>query len=169
MLKMLLDKQLHWKEGEVMPEKITLVGKRFGRLTVIAESYTKRGSYVCKCDCGNTTKPIQAGNLRHGRQKSCGCLKVDRLKKKIAIKHNDSNSRLYLVWQAMKQRCTNKNHPNYRHYGGRGVQVCKEWLNSFENFRNWSMCNGYDPSAKQSECTLDRIDVNGNYCPENCR
>ncbi len=69
----------------------------------------------------------------------------------------------------MLQRCNNTNKKNYGHYGGRGIKVCTEWQNSFDAFRDWAMSHGYNPDAKRGECTIDRIDVNGDYCPDNCR
>lgn len=123
-----------------MPKKVPMIGKRFGRLTIIAEGEkTKHGqrTLICKCDCGNITKPILQCNLQ--RTMSCGCLRRERLhEKRIAKKHDESNSRLYFVWQAMKQRCCNPTHPHYKHYGGRGIMVCAEWANSFEAFSEWA-------------------------------
>ncbi len=150
-----------------------LNGKRFGRLVVIGEAEKHQSgmrTWICKCDCGNITNPITQSNLTTNRTKSCGCLRKDKLRETpIASKHNNSNSRLYMVWQAMKQRCFMPNHHAYKHYGGRGITVCDEWANNFQAFSKWAMNNGYDPNAKSGECTIDRIDVNGNYCPENCR
>lgn len=154
-----------------MPKKVELVGRRFGFLTVISEGDISRcgqRTWICRCECGNITKPIIQGNLE--RTKSCGCLRRNRLHlKKIASKHDESNSRLYFIWQAMKQRCYNTKHRVYKYYGARGISVCDEWRNSFETFRNWAVSSGYDYHAGSGECTIDRIDVNGNYCPENCR
>lgn len=159
------------KGGEEMPKKIAMIGKRFGRLTVVAEGEkSKHGqrTLICMCECGNITKPILQANLQ--RTMSCGCLRRERLhEKRIAKKHEESNSRLYFIWQAMKQRCFNPTHPHFKHYGGRGIVVCAEWANSFENFREWAMANGYKPDAKCGECTIDRINNNGNYEPSNCR
>lgn len=83
-------------------------------------------------------------------------------------KHGGTGTRLHKVWTMMKQRCSNPNIVEYHRYGGRGIKVCDEWL-SFVNFRDWAMANGYDPEAPRGECTLDRIDNDGNYEPSNCR
>ena len=83
-------------------------------------------------------------------------------------KHGGTGTRLHGVWITMKQRCNNPNISEYHRYGGRGIKVCEEWL-SFANFRDWAMVNGYDPDAPRGECTLDRIDNDGNYEPSNCR
>lgn len=151
--------------------KKDLLGQRFGRLVVISEAAKNKNgarTWVCKCDCGNITHPIVQGNLL--RTKSCGCLRRSRLHETpIGFKHGKSNSRLYMVWQGMKQRCSTPTHKAYAYYGGRGITVCDEWANSYELFAEWSYANGYDETAGRGKCTIDRVDVNGNYCPENCR
>ena len=144
-------------------QTINLLGQRFGKLEVIAESperISKQVCWICKCDCGNITAPIMSSNLRKGHTKSCGCLKT---------KHGKYKSRLYEVWHAMKKRCYCKTSPPYKNYGGRGITVCDEWRNSFAEFEKWANENGYDETAKQGVCTIDRIDVNGKYEPSNCR
>lgn len=83
--------------------------------------------------------------------------------------HDKTGTRLYNVWNNIKRRCYTKTNPYYKYYGGCGVKMCDEWRVSFSSFYDWSMGNGYDKDAKQGDCTLDRIDANGNYCPENCR
>lgn len=143
-----------------------LLGKRFGKLTVIKREYNKPGTHarwLCKCDCGKEVV-IQSHCLTSGKQKSCGCFVVE-----MHTTHGESKSRLYNIWNCMKQRCGNKNNHNFKEYGARGITVCEEWKNSFEVFYKWAMENGYKPDAKRGECTLDRIDNNGNYCPDNCR
>lgn len=161
--------------------KIELTGLRFGRLTVISESEprtfpcgAKQTMWICKCDCGNAVI-VTAGNLRRGHTTSCGCLR-----KEVAADVGKSRtihggalgnkkSRLYKVWSNMKDRCFNSNNPRYKDWGGRGISVCQEWRNDFAAFRSWSMDNGYDETARRGECTIDRIDVDGDYCPLNCR
>jgi hypothetical protein len=140
-----------------------MVGQRFGRLTVIEKSTVRKNGqicWVCKCDCGQITPPILGGNLRSGHAKSCGCLRT---------KHNAHKTRLYSVWHGMKKRCLCPSDQAFKNYGGRGITVCEEWKNNFQFFYEWAMANGYKPDAKRGECTLDRIDVNGNYEPSNCR
>ncbi len=152
-----------------MPAIIDLTGKRFGRLTVIEKSESKNGfaSWLCECDCGE--KCVVCGRaLRIGKTKSCGCLRRETTAK-TRKKHGKKNSRLYRIWTAMKARCTNPQNKRYIHYGGRGIKVCSEWMNSFEAFYEWAMENGYKPDAKRGECTIDRINNDGDYCPANCR
>lgn len=147
-----------------MPKKIDMRGKKFGMLTVVSENgTTKTGDilWVCKCACGNITHPIVGSNLRNGHTKSCGCTRPK--------KHGKSDSRLYEVWHGIKKRCYCKTSSSYEYYGGRGITVCEEWRNDFQAFYDWAMSNGYDETAKFGNCTIDRIDVNGNYEPSNCR
>lgn len=106
-------------------------------------------------------------SLRKGITMSCGCYRKENLLK-CSIKHGKKNTRLYVVWQDMRMRCFNPNNEAYKNYGGRGITVCQEWLD-FQKFYTWAMSSGYDENAKFGECTLDRIDVNGNYEPSNCR
>ena len=153
--------------------KLDLQGQRFGRLTAISCTDMKQnGNYLwrCSCECGNEVV-VKADHLRRGDTQSCGCLNIGRQKgipKKHGYACNDKRERLYTVWAAMKTRCENPNHVHYRHYGGRGIKVCAEWAD-YVVFRAWALANGYDPLAAKGQCTIDRIDVDGDYCPENCR
>lgn len=87
----------------------------------------------------------------------------------MPTKHGMHGTRLYRVWSAVKARCYGKNHPTYKNYGARGIKMCDEWRDDFKQFYDWSMANGYDDTAEKYACTLDRIDVNGDYEPSNCR
>ncbi len=151
-----------------------LIGKRFGKLVVIsqAESYISpsggsRRRWLCQCDCGKTTLAT-TDNLKGGRHHSCGSCRAKSLNASLH-KHDGRHDRLYGVWCNMKNRCYNPHVKCYENYGGRGITVCAEWANSYSAFRKWAISAGYDSSAPYGKCTLDRIDVNGNYCPENCR
>lgn len=148
---------------------IDLTGQRFGRLVVIERIKNDEKGYVqwlCQCDCGNKIK-VFSNNLRKGNTKSCGCLRKDKAKE-IFTKHKKCNSRLYVVWRDMKRRCTNPHSKDFINYGARGIKVCKDWEN-FKIFEEWAIKNGYDEKAQKGKCTLDRINNNGNYQPNNCR
>lgn len=145
-------------------KKIDITGNKYGRLTVIKEN-GKQGKnimWLCKCDCGKEINAI-AYNLKNGHTRSCGCLQTEtRLKSKAT--HNQSKSRLYRIWRHIKSRCFNSKVPHFKNYGGRGISMCTEWEKSFESFMLWSMANGY-----ANDLSIDRIDVNGDYNPDNCR
>ena len=147
-----------------------LTGQRFGRLVVARRSdrpYRGGTIWECVCDCGSVVH-VYANHLKSGVTQSCGCLGRER---RLASKqtHKEAGTRLYGVWACMKSRCYTHSNTSYERYGGRGIRVCDEWRNSYTDFRDWAMQNGYDPHAKRGACTLDRIDVNGNYEPNNCR
>lgn len=152
-----------------MGNPLDLTGQRFGRLTAIelGANRNKRRMWRCVCDCGNE-KYVTTSNLRCGITKSCGCLHSDLLASRN-YKHGGSSNRLYNVWSNMLSRCYKPYNDRFYCYGGRGIAVCDEWRNNYAAFRDWAMANGYDPDAQYGKCTLDRIDVNGNYEPSNCR
>lgn len=150
-----------------------LLGKRFGRLVAVeqVESLNYRARFLCECDCGRT-KLVLAQNLLSGHVRSCGCLLSEASRKRME-KYNDSEgrethgqakTRLYCIWEGIKTRCLKETHHSYGNYGGRGIKVCPEWENSYITFREWALANGY-----RSDLSIDRIDVNGDYCPDNCR
>ena len=156
--------------------KEDLTGQKFGRLTVIRfippnERTTKGYSWWCRCDCGNEIKAYPF-KLKNGMQQSCGCLKEEMKPRigEISKKYNHSNKRLYGVYFAMLDRCYNQKNKRWIDYGGRGIKVCDEWLgeNGYDIFAEWALANGYDVNAKHGECTIDRINCNGNYEPSNC-
>lgn len=149
-----------------------MTGKTFGKWTVIelAEPIKDKKGYnvnrwKCRCECGNERLVIGT-TLRNGRSTSCGCDAGKRAEtaKKLFTTHNESKLRIYKIWSYMRKRCYNENSSNYCNYGGRGISVCDEWNNSYEAFRDWAINNGYEDSL-----SIDRIDVNGNYEPDNCR
>ena len=120
----------------------------------------------CVCDCG-TRKAVRGKSLKYGISKSCGCLR-DELVSKRASRHHGFGTRLYNVWNSMRQRCNNPRNSAYSNYGGRGIRICPEWDN-YTVFRDWALSHGYDASADRGKCTLDRIDVDKGYSPDNCR
>lgn len=134
------------------------------RWKVIGQDSNNKNKWLCKCKCGNgKIKSIYYNDIMSGKSLSCGCLRNERIRKSSST-HGESNTRLYGIWLAMRKRCENKNFIEFYNYGGRGISVCNEWTRSFESFRDWSLTNGYEENL-----SIDRIDTNGNYCPENCR
>ena len=147
-----------------------LKGARVGRLLVIREfipkkKYVNKGKrWVCLCDCGQETI-VRSDALMSKKNpiQSCGCLRKENQKEAITT-HGCCGTRIYREWVNMKGRCLYPTHQSYSYYGGRGIEICEEWLKNFEPFKKWADENGYS-----DELTLDRIDVNGNYQPSNCR
>lgn len=134
------------------------LGEKHGKLTILQvwRDYTRKETMCrCLCDCGKI-KDTYLHSVRYGRIRSCGCGRGN-------FRHGKHGCRLYRIWQAMLNRCRNKNAANYKYYGGIGISVCNEW-ESYPNFEKWALKNGYNDGL-----TIDRIDENGNYEPSNCR
>lgn len=154
-----------------MPNFKNLTGEKFGRLTVIGVSRKvesgnrERYYWRCKCDCGNE-KEVRTDCLTSGLVKSCGCLKKDQDKINLTKyhKHKLSHTKLWDTYYGMKSRCYDKTDKRYSDYGGRGIEICPEWLENFENFVSWSLENGFDDNLQ-----IDRIDNDSGYSPQNCR
>ena len=154
-----------------MPRK-DLTGKKIEKLTVLklSDNIQKNGKikWVCRCECGNIVE-VFSSNLTREHTKSCGCLAREKRSKRmkannIQYKHGKADTRIYNIWSSMKRRCYLKTHIYYSNYGARGIKVCKEWKEDFMSFYNWSMENGY-----RDDLTIDRINNDKDYCPENCR
>lgn len=145
------------------------IGQKFGRLTVVeyrvcevGTSKVKRVEWLCRCDCGRE-KWIKAQSIVLGATTSCGCFRSE-LTSERSTTHGGRYTRLNRIWGDMKQRCTNPKNPKYPSYGGRGITVCDEWANDFTAFRDWALASGY-----ADDLSIDRIDNDKGYCPDNCR
>lgn len=145
-----------------MGAPINRVGEKYGRLTVILRVPNRPSYWLCRCECG-IEKEIHSGNLTSGRQTSCGCSRMESVQKANST-HRETKTRLYRIWSNMKSRCYNPRVRAYYRYGGRGIKVCPEWLDSYENFRDWALKSGY-----RDDLTIERNDNDGDYCPKNCR
>lgn len=149
-----------------MSKAVNLIKRRFNRLVVLQQSGRNQWGdikWLCSCDCGNEI--ITLGKyLKNNDTKSCGCLNIEKIIER-STKHGHAkrkkNSKTYLIWKSMHQRCENPNNKDYKNYGGRGITVCEEWL-KFENFLE-------DMGEAPKGLQIDRINNNGDYCKENCR
>lgn len=148
------------------------LGKRFGRLTVVdfahAEPPYRGWLWVCRCDCGNI-RTLMVGDVKQGKTRSCGCLHNEVCVEKASkfMYSVKEHKRLYSIYNGIKKRCYRASEPRYKDYGARGIKMCDDWLNArtgFDNFVEWSLSNEYSEDK-----TIDRIDVNGDYEPANCR
>lgn len=149
-----------------MANFIDMTNKKINNFVVISQAEKRRQKcgklttyWKCQCKCGNIIE-VRGDRLRNNEVTSCGCDNINKKGKYNGL----SNSKIYTAWNHFINRCYNSNNKAYKNYGGRGIKVCDEWKNDFMSFYNWSIENGY-----REDLTIDRIDVNGNYEPSNCR
>jgi hypothetical protein len=146
-----------------MAKHIDLTNKKFGRWLVL--KYIGNSNWLCQCECGTTSK-VRTSELKNGNSRSCGCLHkeiVSKTSKKNRVYKKEYN-RLRQIFGNMKQRCYDKNSINFKNYGAKGIKICNEWLENPLSFCEWAINNGYTNTL-----TIDRINVNQNYTPDNCR
>lgn len=151
-----------------MRKPLELTNKRFGRLVAIrpvGSNNQGNALWECICDCGNTVV-VNSQRLKLGKTKSCGCYNKDLtiMRNKSRTKYNARDNRLYRIYYGMRSRCYNKDEYHYPLWGGRGIRICDEWLNSFDAFQEWALSHGY-----KSTLSIDRINNDGDYEPNNCR
>lgn len=143
------------------PRREDFTGRTYGEWSVLRFSHRDKHGHnywLCRCSCG-VEKPVASRTLKSGESTSCGHARDA---------CGESNSKLYHVWHSMHDRCSRPTTESYKYYGARGIRVCDEWK-EFKSFREWAYENGYAPNAPFGECTIDRIDVDGDYSPSNCR
>lgn len=149
-------------------KRISYIGLRSGRLVVIDEKQAPKGSssyhkrVVCKCDCGNIIE-VRGTQIANKTIQSCGCIAIEKHTKRLT-KHGMFGTRIYTIWNGIKRRCFDITDKGYERYGSRGITMCDEWKNDFISFYKWAMAHGY-----REDLTLDRINNDGNYEPNNCR
>ena len=142
--------------------ELNIAGQRFGKLVALAPASRNKHNQLrwsCICDCGNTTIAVK-GELRSGHTKSCGCLQIE----VFSTRHGLNGSPIQKVMEGMVQRCYNPKYTKYHNYGGRGITICDEWRKDLNAFALWAKSTGYRKGLQ-----IDRINNDGNYCPENCR
>ena len=152
-----------------MTKRIEMEGRKFGELTVVRVAGKAKNNvllYECLCSCGKVAV-VRASNLRSGNTKSCGHLFKEKVRT-MHVTHGGSKERLHGVWNSIKGRCYNPNCEAYKNYGGRGIKMCEEWKSNYESFKKFAIEKGYNENSKRGEYTIERIDVNGNYEPDNC-
>lgn len=149
---------------------VDMKDKRVGIMTVKEKKEGSNSVWICECDCGNFVE-LCTSRLLSGTRKSCGCLERKAQKQFVEnlTTHHESKTKMYKTWRGILDRCYNPNIKSYKYYGARGIKMCDEWKNSYEAFKRWSLENGYEKSKNRLQQSIDRIDVNGDYCPENCR
>lgn len=134
-----------------------IMNKKYGHLTPLKQTVSgKHSKWLCVCDCG-TEKEIRTDHLLSGKSQSCGC-------RGSLLKNNKTRFRIHEIWRAMIKRCEIQTNNRYQYYGARGIKVCALWKNNFDLFYDWAVAHGY-----QDNLTIDRINVDGNYEPDNCR
>ena len=152
-----------------------LTNEKRGKARAIRPIESRNGVWFWEfeCDCGARFVG-QGSEFTYGRITSCGCEQRRKASERMTAlntKHGGHGTKLYTVWVGMKQRCYNPHTRGYKNYGGRGITVCDEWRDDFQAFEDWALSNGYERRGTRvkNELTLDRINNDGNYCPENCR